>query len=150
MDQIKIRVNRTTLFINDSNNIVGEIYIEKNGHSFFPEEKWTDFVVVILSWWTKKLRYFEYAKVGEKTVFDFMDGPLLLRLKKVNEHEVNLIGVKRNLINDEMLFEAQTQFDDLKMNVVKVSKSVIGYAKLKGWEDNELVNLHNEIKSLFK
>ncbi|WP_379053262.1 hypothetical protein [Metabacillus endolithicus] len=73
-----------------------------------------------------------------------------MRLKKVNEHEVNLIGIKRNLINDEMLFEAQTQFDDLKMNLVKVSKSVIGYAKLKGWEDNELVNLHNEIKSLFK
>ncbi|WP_226670324.1 hypothetical protein [Metabacillus litoralis] len=66
MDQIKIRINKKTLFINDTNNIVGEIYIEKNGHNFFPEEKWTDFVVVILTWWTKKLRCFEYAKVGKK------------------------------------------------------------------------------------
>ncbi|WP_226670325.1 hypothetical protein [Metabacillus litoralis] len=56
----------------------------------------------------------------------------MLRLEKVNEYEVNLIGIKRNLINDETLFEAQTLFDDLKMNVFKVSNSVIGYAKLNG------------------
>ncbi len=71
-------------------------------------------------------------KLEKKTEFDFMDGPFLLRLEKVNEYEVNLIGIKRNLINDETLFEAQTLFDDLKMNVFKVSNSVIGYAKLNG------------------
>ncbi|QOY34687.1 hypothetical protein AWH56_018435 [Anaerobacillus isosaccharinicus] len=76
MDQIKIKVNNKSLYINNSNNIVGEICIEKNGYIFFPDEKWTDFVVVILSWWNKKLRYFKYLKIEERLDFDFMDGPL--------------------------------------------------------------------------
>ncbi len=150
MDEIKIIVNKTTLFINNTNNIVGEIYIEKNGHNFFPNEKWTDFVVVILYWWTKKLRSFEYAKVGEKTELEFMDGPLLLRLEKVNDHEVNLLGIKKNLINEEVIFEAQTLFDDLKKKVVNISNSVIGYTKQKSWENYDIENLYNEVKPLLK
>jgi hypothetical protein len=96
MDQIKIKVNNKSLYISNSNNIIGEISIEKNGYIFFPEENWTDFVVVILSWWNEKLRYFKYAKIAERIELDFMDGPLLVRLEKVNEQEVNLKGIKRN------------------------------------------------------
>ncbi|MFD1738866.1 hypothetical protein ACFSCX_20340 [Bacillus salitolerans] len=148
MDQIRIKVNNKSLYINNSNNIVGEIYIEKNGYIFFPKEKWTDFVVVILSWWNEKLRYFKYGNIGERIEFDFMEGSLLLRLEKLNHHEVNIKGIKRNLINEEVLFEAETLFNDLKKSLVTVSNSVIGHAKLKGWETNELAELKNQAKSL--
>ncbi|APH03680.1 hypothetical protein [Bacillus weihaiensis] len=67
-----------------------------------------------------------------------------MRIEKINEQEVNLKGIKRNLNNEEVLFEAQTLFEDFKKSLVTVSNSVIGYSKLKGWEHNDLFNLKNQ------
>jgi uncharacterized protein YkvS len=148
MDQIKIKVNNNSLYINNSNNILGEIYLEKNGYIYFPEEKWTDFVVIILSWWMKKLRSIKHVKCGENIEVDFMNGPLMLIIEKINDNEVNLTGIKRNLISADVLFEAKTHLDDLMRGLVAASNSVVHYAKSKHWETKELIELEKELKFL--
>jgi hypothetical protein len=148
MDLIKIKVNNDSLYLNSSNQIIGEIYFEKNGYLFFPEENWSDFVIVILSWWTDKLRYFEYGSNGEYIDFDFMDGPLRIRIERISKGEIKLVEIKENSYNKEVLFKADTHFNVLKSSLLKASKSVLGFVKIKNWETEETLILENKIKSL--
>ncbi|MGE6258066.1 hypothetical protein ACQKCU_09175 [Heyndrickxia sporothermodurans] len=37
-------------------NITGEIYFVIDYHRSFPEDGWSDFVVIILSWWIKSIK----------------------------------------------------------------------------------------------
>jgi hypothetical protein len=134
MDLIKIKVNNNSLYMNNSNNTLGEIYLEKNGYIYFPEENWTDIVVNLLSWWMKKIRSIKYVKCGEIIELDFKDGPLLLSIEKIKDNEVNLKGIKKNSISVDVLFEAKTHLDVLLRSVVAASNSVVHYAKFKQWE----------------
>lgn len=148
MDHLRIKVNNDSLYLNNSNQIIGEIYFEKNGYLFFPEEKWSDFVVIILSWWTEKFRYFEYASIGEFIELGFMDGPLLIRIERISKNALRIVGIKENSYNKEVLFKADTNYNVLKRSLLNVSKSVLGFVKLKNWETEETINLENKIKSL--
>ncbi|MFD1738677.1 hypothetical protein ACFSCX_19340 [Bacillus salitolerans] len=76
-----------------------------------------------------------------------MDGPLLMRLEKVDEKVINLKGIKRNS-NEKVLFEAQTNFNDFKKSLVTVSNAAISYVDLKGWKNYELLNLKRHLNSL--
>ncbi|HEM7168437.1 TPA: hypothetical protein U2K68_004268, partial [Providencia stuartii] len=62
-----IRVSKSKV----STQVFSEIYF-KIGNTFFPEEKWDDFSVIILDWWLKKACN---IKSDDKSVFNFMDGP---------------------------------------------------------------------------
>lgn len=148
MDHLRIKVNNDSLYLNNSNQIIGEIYFEKNGYLFFPEEKWSDFVVIILSWWTEKFRYFEYASIREFLELGFMDGPLLIRIERISKNALRIVGIKENSYNKEVLCKADTNYNVLKRSLLNVSKSVLGFVKLKNWETEETINLENKIKSL--
>ena len=72
-----VRVSKSEI----STQIFGEIYFQI-GDSFFPEEKWDDFAVIILGWWLK-----EACNIRSKRVvqFLFMDGPFYFEVHLVNK-----------------------------------------------------------------
>lgn len=61
--------------------MTGVIYIELESGPF-PEAGWSDFPVIILSWWAEALLQLEAPK-RRKVLWRFMDGPQGLILSKV-------------------------------------------------------------------
>jgi len=63
------------------NSVTGEIWMEVDGVPF-PEERWSDFPVVILSWWLGNVAELD-AEVAESVCLEFMDGPYSVVLSRV-------------------------------------------------------------------
>lgn len=80
--------------------------------------------------------------------FGFMDGPLLIRIERISKNALRIVGIKENSYNKEVLCKADTNYNVLKRSLLNVSKSVLGFVKLKNWETEETINLENKIKSL--
>lgn len=67
-----VRVSKTKL----STQIFSEIYFKIDDGTFFPEEGWDDFSVVILGWWLYQAAF----NVPQESIFRFMDGPYCFKL----------------------------------------------------------------------
>lgn len=39
--------------LEETNHIIGNISFLVDYHCFFPDEGWSDFVIIVLSWWIK-------------------------------------------------------------------------------------------------
>ena len=77
-------------------SITAPIYFSFEGF-YFPENRWSDFVVVVLGWWLQSLAKIENG--WETTVeFDFMDGPFLIRSMTVSDDELKLYCIKRGML----------------------------------------------------
>lgn len=65
-----------------SGNVAGVIYVELESGAF-PETGWSDFPVIILSWWAEALAQLE-RPTRREVQWRFMDGPHSLTLTKVS------------------------------------------------------------------
>jgi hypothetical protein len=65
----------------ESGNVTGVIYVELESGAF-PEVGWSDFPVIILSWWAEALLQLA-MRTRRKVLWLFMDGPHSLVLTKV-------------------------------------------------------------------
>ena len=74
-DEIRIVVDPTTFRC--STNVTGEVWLYVNERAF-PEERWSDFPVIILGWW---LQTFSHHRPSSPARMTFMDGPYDWTLK---------------------------------------------------------------------
>src|SRR5512143_2687887 len=63
-----------------SDSVTGVIYVELDSGAF-PEISWSDFPVIILTWWAEELRDLE-TPARREVQWQFMDGPHSLTLTK--------------------------------------------------------------------
>jgi hypothetical protein len=66
---------------NQTGNVTGVIYVELASGPF-PERNWSDFPVIVLSWWAEALRDLE-TSARHEVKWRFMDGPFSLTLTKM-------------------------------------------------------------------
>jgi len=71
-------------------NIIGNICFTIDYHHYFPEQDWSDFVVVILSWWIKSCKGIISSEIGRTYNFDFMDGSPIVLAKKISSDKAEL------------------------------------------------------------
>ena len=111
---IKITTNWDTVDVTQSGNVFGEIFFEYDGKQF-PDAKWTDFLVVILGWWSKSLMDLMDG-VAEKAELLFMDGPYLVKVTRPDATNLNLLFIERT----------ETEFKPLDSVVVETSSFLTG------------------------
>lgn len=70
-----LRLDHDSLNLGSSGGITAGIWFVFDGHAF-PEERWSDFAVVILAWWVDAV--VRMAQGSSAEVLDFMDGPYAL------------------------------------------------------------------------
>jgi hypothetical protein len=75
--------------------ITGILYFEVAGRSF-PDERWSDFPVVITSWWLDGVKNLQ-ANPESEALFRFMDGPYFIGVR-LSGHLVNLRYVEDRLV----------------------------------------------------
>lgn len=148
MNNLEINIGLDTLYINGSNNIIGEINFQFN-NKYFPGEGWDDFVVIILMWWNKAMLDLNSSEQSEID-FDFMDGPFLIRANKIAEDTVKLSFIKRKVESEQILFIYQTSIKEFKNKLVKSTQLLLTELSKRDWKSDEIEELKKRCKDLSK
>lgn len=88
-DEIRfdIEYDSNSIFQNNKGAVTADVYW-KFGEECFPSVKWSDFVIVISTWW---LNGCIQIKSGSRLVqFDFMDGPFYFEARLISDAKISL------------------------------------------------------------
>ncbi|MET3195229.1 hypothetical protein [Bacillus sp. OAE603] len=135
---VEIKVDLDSL--NKSINITGIIYFEIDFHRYYPDEYWSDFVVIILSWWIKSMKALILSKKGRTYEFDFMDGSPVVLAKKISNEEIELSCYDEDIVI--------CNIKQLRDSLLSTSKKVLRDIERKKWESDEIEELRSLTISL--
>jgi hypothetical protein len=116
------------------------------GTTFFPDDLWDDFAVIILEWWTQAaLRLLIQSSDYEELLF--MDGSFQMdaQLKEAGKCEITYFN---RYEKERPVFTAS--IDNLVSEVIKASEKVINKCKLEKWDSDDLTSLISSCNNLNK
>jgi hypothetical protein len=124
--------------------VYAKLYLEVDGLSF-PHPNWTDFAVVVLSWWCKGA-----ASLLEKATsvdIRFMEGPFLVRIRVVDSNvwEVSLI---ESSLKRRIHYVAAVNPACLLDSIVAASEQAILLCENNGWWSKDTDDLQNSLAYL--
>jgi hypothetical protein len=134
--------------LESTQNIVGNVYFIIDYHRFFPDEGWSDFVVIILPWWIKSLKGLMASKPNTTYEFDFMDGSPIVFAKRVENSNLELLFCLNADKTKSVALTAVCSLNDLKESLLSVSKKVIRAIERKNWHSQEIDELKDLVLSL--
>ena len=79
-----IQLDLDSLAFTGSGSVTGRIWI-RLGSNTFPESGWSDFPVVLLTWWLGEMSRL-HGQSSELAVLRFMDGPFSVHICPDSEH----------------------------------------------------------------
>lgn len=135
---MEVHIRTESLAQSSSGMITGEIFLEENG-TFFPEERWNDFPVVILSWWLEALAT---VGVGAAVECRFMDGPFLFRVSPLPGHMCRV-----EFLDDQSAqLLVQLQLPQLQSSVGSAALAVLAACNNNGWRTQDIQHLRSLCK----
>jgi len=136
---VEVVVKTQTLVRSASGSITGEIFLRSSNEAF-PDDRWSDFPVVILAWWIEGLNGLVVEK--EKLyVGSFMDGPYAFVV------EVGM-GVAAQIAWGERSAEVAVgniNVKDLLRSAVTAGQCVVAACHAKGWSGTDLEGLEDAL-----
>lgn len=129
-------------------NITGNISFIIDYHRYFPKQDWSDFVVIILSWWIKSCKGIIVSEIGRTYDFDFMDGSPIVTAKKISSDKAELTFFKDN--TSEALFQAECNIKQLRDSLLSASKKVVRAIEREKWQDEDSKELNDLVNSIEK
>jgi hypothetical protein len=143
MGAITVQTEVTSLEQSKSQAITGVIYFDFVNHQF-PEKGWNDFIVVVLCWWLSALKSIAFEDSDSEELL-FMDGPLYINVKKLNNGLYCVECFDRG-VNRDVKFSAEYQLADILDSVLCAAKSIYSVCSQKGWKNDDLIELKKLIK----
>ena len=127
-------------------SITAPLYFEFGDYQF-PEAGWSDFPVVILGWWLES--YSKFLKGWQDTAeFQFMDGPMLVRLESCQNQNVRLQcieqGKSAELVENTILISA----DEITKAIVAASSKLLSACDERKWHSDDIDNLRMEVNAM--
>lgn len=123
-------------------NIIGNISFVVDYHRYFPDEGWSDFVVIILSWWIKSFKGLLVSSIGQTFKFDFMEGTPIVLGKKVDPSLIEL-SFEFHKEKRKMEFTAICQLEELRNSLLTASKKVLRAFERNNWSSEEIIELRD-------
>lgn len=142
---ISIEVEVDSLEFNQ--NIIGNISFVVDYHRYFPDEGWSDFVVIILSWWIKSFKGLLVSSIGRTFKFDFMDGTPIILGKKVCPSRIEL-SFEFDMGKRVLEFTAICKLEELGNGLLTASKKVLRAVERNKWSSEEIAELKDLTLSL--
>lgn len=112
---------------------------------FFPDDKWNDFVVLVVSWWVRSVsRMLDGTSTAES--LNFMDGPFSVECTVVNS-VANCRYVDRR--SEELIIcDVNMELESLSSEIFAVAKSVLRSCHLEGIRTSDVVELEHGVEKL--
>jgi hypothetical protein len=137
---VQVVVDPPSLTRSAQGQIAGIIYIELGGEAF-PDNRWSDSVVVILEWWLNALRS---LKTGHQSriEFLFMDGPFRCELI------LDEGGHYRIALADQKGIQTSTTIDakELDASLLRAARAVDRACFEREWRSPDLLQLQTAIR----
>ena len=136
-----IHVDVATLRRSASGSITGTIYVDLE--RAFPDQGWSDFVVVILGWWLRAIGRLRDGAGSEE--LSFMDGPYKLRVWTSDGQWYAVEGL-RNDAKSVVISTGQATLEQLAFETHRAASRVIDACSAHCWRSpdidvlSELVN----------
>ena len=99
-------------------SITGVVYFEFNPERQFPSLRWSDFVVVLASWWMVALK--EIIEGAAEVELRFMDGPYWITV--VSQEGALLLRCTENRRDAGVVYELRVQSNDLTGEIFSLVK----------------------------
>ena len=114
----------------------------------FPDARWTDFVVVVLTWWCQALRR---LLAGERRPIEvrFMEGPYLVEIGPIVRELIHLVLIESRL-KRIVTYEADVDARALIGSVLSAADTTISECRARGWWSDDADKLVHERDSLQK
>ncbi len=100
MKQATINTAEETLQVTSAGLVYGGLCLRIDGRDF-PDDRWRDFVVVVLSWWSRALARILAGETGPIEV-PFMDGPFRVELRQAGPGAISVAGIDQRDVAREM------------------------------------------------
>lgn len=126
--------------------IVGNIAFVIDSYDYFPGQRWSDFVAIVLNWWIDSCRALVFAPLHETYPFSFMDRRDEVVARKVNETEAELFYVDRDARH--VLKGTTVSIEELRLALIKVTSQLLNAIDRNGWENEEAETLRHTVKSI--
>ena len=143
MSNFKITFNKNFIHKSKRGSITAPLFFDY-GEYQFPENGWSDFVVVVLSWWIDACSVINKGR-EEKVELSFMDGPMLLRLFLREEGKVEMHCVDQRGEKEIIEYKTTIDLSKLSQQLISVANEVLNICSQNGWESEDISNLRKEV-----
>lgn len=146
IEDINVIINLDSIKMSKSGAITGEIFFEVS-NKFFPEENWSDFIVVILGWWVNNLRNY-YQRREDCFELCFMDGPLSIKVKNKEEDTIELSFMRITGDEQQIFFKAECYKEVLKKRILSAARKILRKAEIEQWYSDSFDGLKKGVVCL--
>jgi hypothetical protein len=105
------------------------------GDSCFPGPRWSDFVVVVLSWWIESLRGTDEGKL-----FRFMDGPFFMKVSGAGASSVR-VECYEDRKEQKLVGSYQVPVKRIHGEIEAAAKAVVHALQERNWTSRDLEHL---------
>jgi hypothetical protein len=127
-------------------NLTGTIYLAC-GAEPFPAAAWSDFPVIVLSWWVKAAIQLRLGHTRAAELL-FMDGPFAMRVDKRNSRW-HLVGVRQHLSGaDDVLLKCDVPEREAMEALQRAATDLVQTCHREQWITNDLTNLEQQLPDL--
>jgi hypothetical protein len=123
-------------------NVTGEIWLQLRDFPF-PSQSWSDFPVIILSWWLDALASLRSAGNAE---FLFMDGPYFFEVVH-SDNDCLVRCLERTPDEPQCVREHSIDPNELDSQVIKAARAVVRECRYRGWATTDSAALETKLSS---
>ncbi len=128
------------------NNIISTIYLFSRDISF-PEEDWTDFIIIVLHWWNQE--FLQQISTGSETgKYDFMDGPFYFILKVAENNSMKFFGMEESTKGVDTVLEVDLKTEEFLNALKEASNKILLACHQMKYDSPDVQNLKNSFKKL--
>jgi hypothetical protein len=139
-----IRVDTASLRQSRIGSITGVLFLDF-GEAQFPERRWSDFVVVVLTWWLETLQSISRAD-QEPTYLQFMDGPYRVRVSPSGTDGLLMECIEER--PSELVVHSSTEdFEKTMREIRGAAEQVLKACIQREWRSNELDRLRELLQT---
>ena len=136
---IEVVVNTNTFSRGTSGNVIGEIFL-RGCQGEFPENRWSDFPVIILAWWIDGLKTVIMGRT-DLYVGMFMEGPFAF----VIERSSGVTGRVSWGKADEPQPIEEIDINDLLDSAISAGRQVVAACHARDWSNADLNALETAV-----
>lgn len=136
---VHVDVNSLNMF--ERGSITGVVSL-RIGNDYFPEQRWNDFLVIVLGWWLDRMLQLWLGQVEDRegVKCSFMDGAFYFNVSPLNE-ERWLVECWKGVPGIERECEAEVERSAFMQDLLSCASLVLNACQSKGWKKRELDEL---------
>lgn len=114
------------------------------GATAYPDDNWSDFVVIVLGWWLQQVNS---LLGGARTiVLRFMEGPYAVELTEIGYESASVR--LRDSSGSARPFDAALDSYDLARQILAAASAIHHACQVRGWHSDDLATLEEEIRTV--